>query len=158
MELRYHTCGHCIRVRNTPRHWDVAPMFFDGAEELHGAPITICPHCGQALTLEALQTQPHGVAATLESWTKQWPALHRQIDAQLAEVLRRDPAFYPYHAEQAITDFAAALQLIADLTLQLSDQRSATLLSIEPFGGRCRQVAYRENFPGLRSWWKQVPP
>lgn len=122
MELRYHTCGHCIRVRNATHHWNVAPMFFDGAEELPGAPITICPHCGQALALEALQTQPPGVAATLESWTEQWPALQRQIEAQLAEVVRRDPAFYPYHAEQTITDFAAALQRMADLTLQLERQ------------------------------------
>jgi nucleotide-binding universal stress UspA family protein len=33
MELRYHTCGHCIRVLPIANHWGMQPTFFDGIGE-----------------------------------------------------------------------------------------------------------------------------
>lgn len=119
MEVRYHTCGHCIRVRTSPHHWDVSPVFFDGLAELSAHPITNCPHCGTPLMLAALHPHPLGVAATVESWAEIWPTLQQRIEAQLAEVARHDSAFYPYHAEQTLTDFATALQRVVELTAHL---------------------------------------
>lgn len=52
MEVRYHTCEHCIRVRTSPQHWDLSPVFFDGLAELSAQPISSCPHCGTPLMLK----------------------------------------------------------------------------------------------------------
>lgn len=119
MELRYHTCGHPVGVRDSSQHGDPAPSFFDGIADLDTSPITICPRCGSPLALEALHPHPVTIAATIASWSALWPTLQQRIEAQLAQITSAEPSFYPYHAEHTLTEFATALQRVAELTAEL---------------------------------------
>lgn len=114
MELRYHSCGHPVRVWAACRRQDDSPTFFDGGTSWNDRAIRSCPRCGQHLTLTALHEQPHVADETIRSWQRAWPPVRQQLREQLARSQDTDPA----------------MQARAVLTLVAFDQALASLAAL----------------------------
>jgi len=121
MELRYHSCGHPIRVRPPGEFGAPYPTYFDAKTAWNEGPISCCPQCGAILTPESLRERPADPAATLAAYLLAWPYVKRQLESLIAERMRRDPHFYGYHAQEEINELEYALNRVAELAARLQD-------------------------------------
>lgn len=113
MELRYHICGHPIRVRAAGAG-SARPLYFDGSHAWNEGALRRCPGCGSRLHMDALVAAA-GTATMLRAWLADWPRLRRALESQLTAYQQHDPATYPYHAERDLADFDISLRRMVEI-------------------------------------------
>jgi hypothetical protein len=117
MRVYHHTCGYPLTLGKAA---DGQPMYFCLAPEGDGEPhLSTCPRCGAPLTVYRLRPPEPAPELILAQWRAAWPELRQQLEALILDRAQHDERFYPYHAEEEIDVFEAALERVSGLASQL---------------------------------------
>jgi hypothetical protein len=100
---------------------------FDGSTCWAERTITLCPRCGERLTLQSLHEQTLFAKTTVSGWLRGWPAVRQHLDRRISQASADDSQLAADQAETILAEFDWSLRQLSRLVAQLDQPCEAAL-------------------------------